>query len=168
LRLGAQSKAGKEPIMTTDTTTRSPAVGIRASDAERERTATRIREAAAEGRLTMAELEERLSSVYSATLRQELEPLVADLPEPSAATAAGAPRRVRPAPRELDRRDRVALAVHAALVAAFAAAVLVRWATTGMVFFWPVFPIFWALVIFAVHVQFRRYGPPWWPTRPSA
>lgn len=161
---GAGPAWGKEPIMSGDTTIKNTSVGIRASDAERERTATRIREAAAEGRLTMGELEERLSSVYAATLRHELEPLVADLPAPEPT----APRRVRPAARQLDSWDRMALGVHAVLVMAFVAAVLVRWVVTGMVFFWPAFPIFWALVTLAVHLRLRRYGPPWWPTRSSA
>jgi hypothetical protein len=152
----------------TDTAVATRPPGIRASDAERERTATRIREAAAEGRLTMGELEERLARVYAATLRHELEPMVADLPAPGPANPVSAPVRVRPAPRQLDTWDRVALGVHAVLVLAFATAVLVRWVVSGMVFFWPVFPIFWALVTLAVHLQLRRYGPPWWPTRPSA
>jgi Domain of unknown function (DUF1707)/Cell wall-active antibiotics response 4TMS YvqF len=52
----------------------------RASDAEREGTVTRLREAAAEGRLTVEELTERIDAAYAATTRAELEPLTADLP----------------------------------------------------------------------------------------
>jgi Domain of unknown function (DUF1707)/Cell wall-active antibiotics response 4TMS YvqF len=53
----------------------------RASDAEREATVARLREAAAEGRLTVEELDERIDAAYAASTRAELEPLTADLPE---------------------------------------------------------------------------------------
>jgi hypothetical protein len=53
----------------------------RASDAEREATVTRLREAAAEGRLSVEELTERIDAAYAASTRAELEPLTADLPE---------------------------------------------------------------------------------------
>jgi Domain of unknown function (DUF1707)/Cell wall-active antibiotics response 4TMS YvqF len=56
----------------------------RASDAEREATVARLREAAAEGRLTVEELDERIDAAYAASTRAELEPLTADLPEAAA------------------------------------------------------------------------------------
>jgi hypothetical protein len=65
----------------------------RASDAEREATVVRLREAAAEGRLSVEELDERIDAAYAASTRAELEPLTADLPEgapPSARVEAGA------------------------------------------------------------------------------
>jgi hypothetical protein len=52
----------------------------RASDAEREETVTRLREAAADGRLTVEELTERIDAAYAATMLADLEPLTADLP----------------------------------------------------------------------------------------
>jgi Domain of unknown function (DUF1707)/Cell wall-active antibiotics response 4TMS YvqF len=52
----------------------------RASDSEREQTVARLREAAAEGRLTVDELDERIDAAYAATTRAELEPLTDDLP----------------------------------------------------------------------------------------
>ncbi|MFI1889161.1 DUF1707 SHOCT-like domain-containing protein [Streptomyces jumonjinensis] len=55
---------------------------MRASDSERERIAELLREAVAEGRLTMEEFEERLDAAYRARTHGELEPLVRDLPEP--------------------------------------------------------------------------------------
>ena len=54
--------------------------GLRASDQDRDRTAEILREAAAEGRLSMAELDERLDAVYAAKTYAELEPVVRDLP----------------------------------------------------------------------------------------
>ena len=62
----------------------SPAVPdpqhLRASDADRERVAEMLREAAGDGRLTMDELEERLESVYKAKTYAELAPITRDLP----------------------------------------------------------------------------------------
>ncbi|MFF8829791.1 DUF1707 domain-containing protein [Streptomyces sp. NPDC015131] len=63
---------------------------MRASDAERERVAERLRDAVAEGRLDMAEFEERLDLAYKARTHGELVPLVRDLPGTGAPVAAGA------------------------------------------------------------------------------
>lgn len=53
---------------------------LRISDAERHRTADVLRDAAAEGRLDMTELEERLEATYAAKTYADLVPIVADLP----------------------------------------------------------------------------------------
>jgi hypothetical protein len=53
---------------------------MRASDADRDRVAMVLREAAGEGRLSLDELEERLEAVYAAKTYAELEPLTRDLP----------------------------------------------------------------------------------------
>src|SRR3954454_21682540 len=55
---------------------------LRASDAERERTADQLRHAAGEGRLTVEELDERLNAAYAARTRGELERLVGGLAVP--------------------------------------------------------------------------------------
>ncbi len=69
----------------------SPAVPepqkLRASDADRERVAEVLREAAGDGRLTMDELDERLDAVYAAKTYAELEPITHDLPDAGAAAA---------------------------------------------------------------------------------
>jgi hypothetical protein len=52
---------------------------LRASDADRERTADQLRHAAGEGRLTMDELEERLNTVYETRTHRELARLTADV-----------------------------------------------------------------------------------------
>jgi hypothetical protein len=73
----------------------SPAVpeprDLRAADADRERVANVLREAAGDGRLTMDELDERLDAVYAAKTYAELEPITRDLPDagtvPTPATA---------------------------------------------------------------------------------
>jgi hypothetical protein len=53
---------------------------LRASDADRERIAEQLRQAAGDGRLTLAELHDRLDALYAAKTYGELEPVVADLP----------------------------------------------------------------------------------------
>jgi hypothetical protein len=57
---------------------------LRASDADRERVADVLRDALAEGRLDMAEFEERLDAAYRARTYGELTPLTRDLPAPAA------------------------------------------------------------------------------------
>jgi uncharacterized protein DUF1707/2TM domain-containing protein len=94
-----------------------------ASDADRDRVAERLRAAAAEGRLTPEELEERLEAAFRARREAELEPLTADLPVP-------------PAPERIvrSRPDFVPyLSVSVMLLAI--------WALTGMGYFWPIWPI---------------------------
>jgi hypothetical protein len=53
---------------------------LRASDADREQVAERLRKAAAEGRLLAYELEERLSTALRAKTYGELDAVIADLP----------------------------------------------------------------------------------------
>ncbi len=55
---------------------------LRASDAEREEIAERLRRATGEGRLLAEELEERLGAALTARTHGELDALVADLPSP--------------------------------------------------------------------------------------
>src|SRR4051794_37265105 len=53
---------------------------LRASDADRERVAEVLRDALAEGRLDMAEFEERFDATYRARTYGELAPITRDLP----------------------------------------------------------------------------------------
>jgi DUF1707 SHOCT-like domain/2TM domain len=103
-----------------------------ASDADRERVAERLRAGAGEGRLTPAELEERLESAFSARTDAELEPLVSDLP---------APRRREPRPRD-HSHERAYVATMLLLVAI--------WALTGAGYFWPIWPMLgWGIGVVA-------------------
>lgn len=63
---------------------------MRASDADRDRVAQVLRDAAGDGRLTLAELDERLDAVYAAKTYADLRPLTRDLPA-TGATAAPLP-----------------------------------------------------------------------------
>ncbi len=56
---------------------------VRASDAEREAVVRVIQQAGAEGRLTLAETEERLAGIYAARFRNELSTFTEDLPSES-------------------------------------------------------------------------------------
>jgi Domain of unknown function (DUF1707)/2TM domain len=115
--------------------TPSPEPTLRASDAEREHHAELLREHAAQGRLTVDELDERLDRVYAARTHGELAPVVADLPSPAA------PR--SPRPRSPVRPEVGAyLAVNLMLI--------VIWAATGAGYFWPIWPIAgWGLGLLA-------------------
>ncbi|MFC4082540.1 DUF1707 SHOCT-like domain-containing protein [Amycolatopsis samaneae] len=72
---------------------------MRISDADRERVAQVLHTALSEGRITVNELEERLSTVYAAKTAGDLKPVTADLPavgasgviEPATTRALGLP-----------------------------------------------------------------------------
>lgn len=68
-----------------------PGDGIRASDAERDATVERLRDAAGEGRLTLEEFSDRMEQASTAKTRAELDQLLTDLP------ATGGPGGVAPA-----------------------------------------------------------------------
>lgn len=76
-----------------------PTHGLRASDADREATAERLRTAAAEGRLDPYELDERLSAAYGARWCSELEHLTVDVTPPAPPGPPIAPMFVRPQTR---------------------------------------------------------------------
>jgi len=78
-----------------------PADARRASHADRDAVAERLREAAADGRLTLDELDERLGGASGARTYAELDRLTADLPDPGPATAVVP----RPTAIALEQRD---------------------------------------------------------------
>jgi hypothetical protein len=122
---------------------------IRASDAEREEVARVVQAAGAEGRLTLAEAEERLAGVYAAQFRHELGQFTADLPAVP----------VRPGRPYRPGRERGPLAVHAAIVVVLATVLIIRWLVSGVPFFWPVFPLFWLTVSLVLHAWIRGWRP---------
>jgi hypothetical protein len=69
---------------------------VRASDAERDQVVTRLREASVEGRLTLEEFTDRMTTAFEARTHGELDQLVRDLP---AQAAPAAPERQAPARR---------------------------------------------------------------------
>ncbi|WP_190112195.1 DUF1707 SHOCT-like domain-containing protein [Streptomyces cinnamoneus] len=114
------SPSPEERVSLTKAAT-APAAGaagaaLRASDADRDRTAEILREALAEGRLTTEEHAERIGAVYEARTHGELEPLVHDLP-------TGRPSAAGPAPvRPYDASVRPGMGAAENLVAVFGGA----------------------------------------------
>ncbi|MFI6577228.1 DUF1707 domain-containing protein [Nocardiopsis sp. NPDC050513] len=82
---------------------------MRASDADRDQVAHRLREALAEGRLDPDEHSERLEAVYQAKTLGELVPITADLPEPDGDAAPAMPT-APGGPASLSGRARVTAA----------------------------------------------------------
>jgi hypothetical protein len=127
---------------------------VRASDTERERIAKLVSAAAGEGRLNIAEADERLERIYATRYRHELAEFVTDLP-------AGVPPARSVAPR-LDRFP-ARLRVHVAVALALSVLLMVRWVAMDVPFFWPAGPLFllWGSVL--LHTRFVRSGgvPPW-------
>lgn len=69
---------------------------MRVGDAEREATATELREHYASGRLTLDELNERLDKAFAAKTRGDLNSLMVDLPSARPRAGAGGPAGARP------------------------------------------------------------------------
>src|SRR5579884_680193 len=97
---------------------------LRASDADRDSVAERLREAAGEGRLRTEELEQRIERALSARTYGQLQQLVEDLPGRSLMVRSRGERLAR-LPRQLAVVAVALLAV--ALVLALVAGVLASW-----------------------------------------
>jgi hypothetical protein len=75
-----------------------PTPGLRASDADRDAAAERLRQACLEGRLDSDELDQRLGEAYAARWTGDLERLTADVTPPPAPVPPPAPYAYPPAP----------------------------------------------------------------------
>jgi hypothetical protein len=111
---------------------------LRASDADREQIADRLRHAATEGRLATDELEQRLGALFAARTYGELDAIVSDLPG-KGVSHAGGPRQ-RPPARILARPAlALAIAVPVVMAMVFIAtgvlAVWMLWVVCGWWFF---------------------------------
>jgi hypothetical protein len=121
---------------------------LRASDDERERAATQLREHAAAGRITTDELDERLDAAYSARTIGELQALLSDLP----ALPAPPPRPGHNALREAAKGEVLHGAGIWLLVSLAAIAV---WAATGAEGrFWPI----WLIVLGGIRFAFFAWN----------
>lgn len=81
----SEGEQGPEPAAPTS------GVQPRAGDAEREQAVEKLRVAAGDGRIDLAELEERLERAYRAKTYAELDALLADLPDKGPAAAPASP-----------------------------------------------------------------------------
>jgi hypothetical protein len=161
--------------MTTESSPvpRTPEDRVRASDAEREEYATIVREAVGDGRLTLPEGDERLAQIYGARHREELRPLIADLPQGrrgfgpgpgsggpgfrSGYRGYGGPGYRRwagpdggPSDAPVARRG-PALARHTGFVLVVAAVLTGLWLISGASFFWPAIPLTFLILSLARH-----------------
>ena len=140
----------------------APAVTtVRAGDRDRERTATQLGQALAQGYLVFDEYESRLQAAVAAHTTAELRALVADLP-------LGALHRDNPQRRAARRRAaRLGVRIHVGAYLAMVVIVLTVWLAVGLTagawYFWPIWPILGAgigLIAHAVPVRgLCRSGP---------
>lgn len=136
-----------------------PATPVRVSDAEREVVAERLRAAAADGRLTLTEADERQALAYAAQFHSELVPLTADLPLPVVQDVT--PPRGWSGLSDSARRR---LTIHVGVAAVIATLLVIRWVVGGGPDvdgpgfdgpgFWPVWPLFW--ISLSVLFHYRR------------
>jgi Flp pilus assembly protein TadB len=124
---------------------------IRASDADRDRIAERLRQAATEGRLLAQELEERLATALRARTYGELDALVADLPRPASPT----PRRRGSRSLSVARRHPV-LAVAALVAVTMVAFVVAAVVVAGLFAFSGIWVL---LALLLLTRRGYRYGP---------
>ncbi len=121
---------------------------MRASDRDREAVAERLRAALEEGRLDLAEYDDRLRQAYGAVVRADLVPLTSDLPEPQAPEPPDAEvvkRNKAKAKRAKEWRDWAGTAF--ILVGIWG---VISLAVGEAIFFWPIFPVgIWAVVLLA-------------------
>jgi hypothetical protein len=102
------------------------APSLRASDADRDAAADRLRAAAGEGRLDPDELDERVGEVYAARTVGELARLTEDLPQPALGS-----QRVSPLKSEAARQRLAGFLIPNLICNAI-------WLATGAGYWWPV------------------------------
>ena len=122
-----------------------PMADMRAADADRHKVAEQLKAALDEGRLSLAEYDERVGEAYAARTYGELFGLVTDLPKPGLSAKEVATQREAALRREA-RRMPMALTVLWTIYGSIAAVNVVIWAlvaaTVGGVYVWPI----WLLV----------------------
>ncbi len=101
---------------------------VRIADADRDAASARVREAFAEGRLTQAELETRLETIYNAKTAADLSPAFQGLPRPAAPP-------VPMSQRASSSMSQVLPAISPFLFVCVLVTVI--WALTGADSFWP-------------------------------
>jgi hypothetical protein len=125
------------------------AMGVRASDSERERAVASLRRAYAAGRLRLDELERRIDRAYRASWRSELRMLTRDLPFEMPVDR----RRIA---RGVDRFQRALFRLHAWSYASFNTVLVAMWAWGGGHEFWPAFSMVPGAALLAWHHRGSR------------
>lgn len=124
---------------------------LRASDAERERTVTQLRDHFSAGRISEQEFDERSDAAYAARTVGALSELVADLP----ALPAQPPRPGHDPDREAARKRVLYKGGTAAITILIC---IVIWAASGAGYFWPVW-VMLGVGIVAVRTAWDELGP---------
>ena len=130
----------------------SPAHGVRASDEDRDRLATELRDHSVAGRLDTDELEERLQQTYAARTIGELEALRRDLPATPEALASEQAERRAQLTRRLIQETGGSLSLFVVCTAIW----LVAGSHHGQ--FWPV----WVLIVVVLSLArngWALFGP---------
>jgi hypothetical protein len=131
---------------------------VRVSDQERRAVLDELQQHFGEGRLDLAEFEERTNAVVAARYRGDLMPLLDDLPELHP-TPAGPPVRPRPT-KEHPVMGSVAFRIHLYLSLVVSAFLLAIYGGVTLVAdgvpFWPVFPISAIGLGLGAHAAVRR------------
>jgi hypothetical protein len=122
---------------------------MRTSDKEREQVAEILRAAMTEGRLSLEEGEERLTTLYASKFRDELGPLTADLPGGGRPALAETPE-ARLATRRSIRR-------HGMFVVSAALILSGLWILSGAHFFWPAIPLAFLVMGLVRHARRRHW-----------
>jgi Flp pilus assembly protein TadB len=132
---------------------------LRASDADREQVADRLRKAAVEGRILASELEDRLATVLRAQTYGELDSVTRDLPGGRLAHNPSPQRALRQKPVTT-----VALLV-GGTVMAFVLAALVIAGLLALSGVWVLLAIFWIVRGGGSRGRHRRHHRPYAPYR---
>ncbi|NYH80897.1 hypothetical protein FHR84_004269 [Actinopolyspora biskrensis] len=120
---------------------------MRASDADRETAVERLRGALNEGRLDIAEFDERVRRAYAAVTWGELRPLTEDLPASSAVAEQGSAPARKGRDRKLGKEWRDWAGTSFVLVGIWGMTSLL---SGDLQCFWPAIPMgIWALVLMA-------------------
>jgi len=135
-----------------------PRDGLRASDADRDDVADRLRQQCAAGRITLEELSDLLGRAYASRTYGDLDGVLGSLPVPAAAPTSGssvpAGQRTRTAHGRHDRGMGLGfyLVVNTFLV--------LIWAITSPGgYFWPIWPILGMGFVLALAAVGGRGGP---------
>jgi Domain of unknown function (DUF1707)/2TM domain len=133
--------------------------GLRVGDAERELVASQLADHHAAGRLSLDELDERLTATWSARTRAELAATLVDLPTPaSAQPTASARRPLSPAV--------VGWRLHLVSYLTVIAGLWLIWALTGSGYPWPIWPMLgWGLGLLGQRAQLSVSGQLKMPAR---
>lgn len=109
----------------------------RASDDDRQRVVTRLRDAAGQGVIDLDELEERIGAAYSARTLPELAQVTLDLPAPKAVTPAKPPA---PQSRPIPALQNGGFQHHLTVYVLTIGMLIGIWLLSGAGHFWPFYP----------------------------